>query len=436
VTAEREFYRAAFDDRFGAAGPGEPAWLRARRRRALERFADAGYPGLRHEAWRHTSLAALSKAPLRTERADPARADLAAARRLLGEDRGSIRLAFVDGAYRPELSSSPPAGKGAYVAPLSLARRDRPELVERFLAQPADAEGAFAALNSAFAEEGVVIALEPGARAERPVELVWIATAASEGAVHHPRVEIEAGARSQVTVLERYEGEGTYFTNARTNVSLADGAAVEHLKLQDESAGAFHLAGTSVRQAGASRFVSHLFQLGGSLARNELGVSLAATGAECVLNGLYAGRDRQHLDSRSRIDHASPGCRSQELYKGVLSGEARAVFNGTIDVREGAQGTDADQTNRNLLLSRDAAVNAQPQLRILADDVRCTHGATVSQLDDDSLFYLRSRGIGPAEARRMVTRAFMAELVGRLPEAWREGLDARLARWLDGEERE
>jgi Fe-S cluster assembly protein SufD len=233
--------------------------------------------------------------------------------------------------------------------------------------------------------------------------------------VSYPRNLVVAEAGSQVTVVEQYVGlDAGYLTCAVTELVVGEGANVDHYKLQDEAAGAYHMAVQALVQGGRSSFSSHALHTGGQLVRNDVHAALVGEGADCILNGLYMVHGRQVVDNHMWMDHVAPHCTSHELYKGVLEDEARAVFNGRIKVHPGAQKTDAKQTNRNLLLSAAAVANSNPQLEIFADDVRCTHGSTVGQLDDDAVFYLRSRGIGADAATSILTYAFAADIVGRL----------------------
>jgi Fe-S cluster assembly protein SufD len=222
-------------------------------------------------------------------------------------------------------------------------------------------------------------------------------------------------ANSQVTVVEKFFGlPAPYFTNAVTEIVLGENANLDHCKIQQEGDAASHLAATQVRQHRSSRFSSHFVSLGGNLVRNEIGVFLDGEGCETTLNGLYMASETQHVDNRTTIDHAKPHCVSHELYKGILDGKAHGVFNGKIYVHQDAQKTDAKQTNQTLLLSDDAVINTKPQLEIFADDVKCTHGATVGQLDDNAIFYLRSRGIDAEAARSLLTFAFANDIIGRI----------------------
>ncbi len=233
-----------------------------------------------------------------------------------------------------------------------------------------------------------------------------------------------AGAGSEASIIEVYAGSGAgYFTNAVTELALGEGALVDHYKLESEVPDAFHIATIQARQERASTFHSHSVSLGGGLVRNDINSVLGGEGGEAILNGLYLGTAEQHIDNHTALDHAMPHCSSREYYRGILSGRASGVFNGKIIVRQDAQKTDAIQSNKNLLLSEHASINTKPQLEIYADDVRCTHGATVGQLDREALFYLRSRGIGREQARNVLTAAFASEVLERVKHA---GLRTRL----------
>ncbi len=354
---------------------GEPAWLAALRREAFTRFESLGFPSAKDEAWRYTGLQPITDTAWRRVGSGP-------------------RL-------------SKPLAEGA-----------------RILA-PAEAEGrlgriagfetsAFAALNTALFENALLLEIRPGAVVSEPIEILIDGASGETPEASYPRVLVLAGERSEASVVETYLGTGLAFTNAVTEIALAPGALLEHTKLQDQGPEARHVHALAVTQARGSRFTSHNVALGAALARTEITTTLAGEGAECVLNGLFVGRGRQHLDTRTVIDHATPHTTSRELYKGIMDGASRGVFHGTIVVRPDAQKTDAVQTNKNLLLSREALVNSTPALEIFADDVKCRHGSTTGQLDAAALFYLRSRGIGEAEAKALLTWAFAADVAERI----------------------
>jgi Fe-S cluster assembly protein SufD len=338
---------------------------------------------------------------------------------------------FVNGFFAPELSALPAPPAGVAVGGLARALETSSEAVEAHLGRHARFEdNPFAALNTAFFRDGAFIALPRNAVLEEPVWLVFLALAAGGApAVCYPRNLVVAGRASQATLVEVYAGLGeeAYFTNAVTEIVAEDGAVLDHYKLQQEGPAGFHFADTQVRLGRAGNFASHFVGLGGRWVRNEVRALLDAEGGECTLNGLYLAGGTQHMDNHTVIDHAKPRCASHELYKGILEGKARGVFNGKIYVRQDAQKTDAKQTNQTLLLSDDATINTKPQLEIYADDVKCTHGATVGQLDAEALFYLRSRGVGAEEARALLTYAFANDILGRIKvEPLRERLERSL----------
>jgi Fe-S cluster assembly protein SufD len=316
------------------------------------------------------------------------------------------------------------------VASLAKALTAHRELVEPYLGHHARPENsAFTALNTAFLHDGAFVYVPQGKVVEQPIYLVFLTTPSSDPTMTHPRNLIVAGPTSQVTLVESYAGatDAVYLTNAVTEVIAGESAVIDHYKLQEESLESFHVSTLQLYQEQASNFSSHAVTFGGSLVRNDVNALLDAEGCECTLNGLYMGRDEQLIDNHTRIDHAKPHCASHELYKGILDKKAKGVFNGKIYVHQDAQKTDAKQTNQTLLLSDDATINTKPQLEIFADDVKCTHGATVGQLDAEAIYYLRTRGIGLREARRILTFAFANDIVGRIKiEALRERLERRL----------
>ena len=279
-----------------------------------------------------------------------------------------------------------------------------------------EGEQPFSALNTAFLQDGAVIRIDDGVVLKDPVHVVFISTAPGEAVVTHPRVLLLVGDNSQVSVIESYAGlrDAGYFTNAVTQIEAGAGSVVHHCKILRESLQSYHVAGMQARLARNAVVTSNSITLGGALVRNDIGVVLDGEGAECTLNGLYLAGGKQHIDNHTTIDHASPHCASHELYKGILDGDGRAVFNGKIIVRLDAQKTDAKQSNKALLLSERAQVNTKPQLEIFADDVKCAHGATVGQLDEDALFYLRARGLGREEARRILIQAFATDVLNRV----------------------
>ena len=417
---------------------GRPGRIGLLRQAAFGRFAELGLPTTKDEDWKYTSLAPLGQIQFEPA-AETNLPTIEQLDRLAGGPHGDggVRLVFVDGRHRPELSSRVAGGAGAFIGSLRTAIAERPELVERELARHADYQhDALAALNTAFIEDGAFIHLPAGNVLPAPIHLLFVSTAQGRPTLSQPRNLIVLGAGSQATVIETYAGlsDEVYFTNAVTEIVLAENARLDHYKLQEEGARAFHIALTQVQHGRDSRFNSHSVALGAALARNDVRALFAKEGSECTLNGLYMATGKQHLDNRTLIDHQSPRCTSRELYKGVLDGESRGVFSGRVLVRHDAQKTDASQTNKNLLLSDEALVDTKPQLEIFADDVKCAHGAAVGQLDEDALFYLRSRGIGQEAAKSLLTYAFVSEMVNLIPlvplrARVRELVTSRLPEW-------
>jgi Fe-S cluster assembly protein SufD len=269
------------------------------------------------------------------------------------------------------------------------------------------------ALNAAFMGTAHVVRVPKGAVIEEPIEIDYRVTEQGGPVAAHPRTVVLVGANAQCTIVERYGGSGRYFTNAVTEIVVGEGAIVDHYKVQQESREAFHVASMHATLGRSANFTSHSLSLGALLARNDV-VAVLSEGTEATLNGLYIVNGTQHIDNHTTIDHARPHGTSHELYKGILDGKASAVFNGRILVRKDAQKTDSKQTNKNLVLSDEAVINTKPELQIFADDVRCTHGATIGQLDAEAMFYLQSRGIGRADARRLLTYAFAQDIIDRV----------------------
>jgi Fe-S cluster assembly protein SufD len=415
---------------------GEPEWLCALRRDAFARFTALGFPTTKNEAWKYTSVAPIAKTPFRLadgvgrlDRAPhplplPGLSAEAHSAKVGGE---GARIVFINGRYAPQLSRG--AFGTAVVVSLREALEDDSKAVQPHLGKTASFErDAFTALNTAFLEDGAFVVIPRGSIVSEPVHLLFLSAGDGEPVVSHPRNLIVAESNSQARIVETYMGDGTYFTNAVTEVVCGDGAVLEHYKLQREGASALHVQTLAVAQGRASRFDSHNLCLGAALARTDIDVLFQAEGGECALNGLFVTAGSQHVDNHTLIDHARPHCTSRELYKGILDGRSRGVFHGKIIVRPDAQKTDAIQTNKNLLLSREALVNSTPALEILADDVKCRHGSTIGQLDAAALFYLRARGIGEEDARSMLTYGFAADLASRIRVPWvREEIEGFLA---------
>lgn len=410
------------------------AWLRELRGRAVEHFGAAGFPTTRDEAWKYTNLAPLlrHRFPLSSVVGN----GTVVTEGLLPKELEVDRLVFVNGRYRADLSHPPAIANRPIAGSLKEGLERQPGLFEPYLGQVAPIDThALTALNTASLLDGAYVFLPAGAAVERPIHLVYLATA---DAFSQPRTLIVAQAGSRAKIIEQYVGpaDARYFTNAVTEVLLERGASIEHYRLQQESSQSFHVNGLYLRQKEKSEFVAHGVDLGGFLVRNDLQVTLNAEAATCALNGLYLVDGRQHIDNHTVIDHAKPRCVSREFYKGVLAGRGRAVFNGRVLVRPEAQQTDAEQVNNNLLLSDDAEIDTKPELEIYADDVKCSHGATVGQLDPDQLFYLRARGVDDLAARDLLTFAFANDVLHRfrlapLRLALERSLTARLLQGRD-----
>jgi Fe-S cluster assembly protein SufD len=332
------------------------------------------------------------------------------------EGEASAELVFVNGRYAPSLSTAGALPDGIRAG--SLAPALASDSVEPYLTRVAGFDRrAFTALNTSSFVDGAFIHVPANAVLERPIHVLFVSTADGRPTVAHPRVLLVVGKSAQVTIVESYVGPNAdrYFTNAVTEVVVGENASVEHYKVQRESFDAYHIGTMHVVGTRNASFRSHSLSFGGALVRNEIIAMLDGEGIECTLNGLYLADGRRLVDNHTTIDHAKPHCGSREVYKGILADHARAVFNGRIIVRPDAQKTDAKQTNKALLLSEDAQINTKPELEIFANDVKCTHGAAVGQMDDEAMFYLRARGLGREEARNLLIHAFAGDVLNRMP---------------------
>lgn len=435
----------AFDVFERSTAESSPHWLQAIRKAGISHFAELGFPTVKHEEWRYTNVAPIAKLPFRT------RVEEGLSPRLVEEHGFGLdawRLVFANGSFQPRLSNvavkeTETTSEGAIIGTLSavlgaVAKHSSPTTdavfllpaLSKHLARHARAnENAFVALNTAFIYDAAVILIPANVKVARPIHILHFTSSPKESITTFPRTLIVAGPHSEAKVIEHYVGfEGQeYFSSAVTEIDLEIGARIEHCKVQEESTAAFHIATIQAHQSARSHLLSHSISIGARLARNNINGVLDGSGIECTLNGLYLGKGEQLVDHHTALEHAKPNCNSHEFYHGILNDRATGVFNGKIFVRPDAQKTDAKQTNRNLLLSDDATINTKPQLEIFADDVRCTHGATVGQLEEEAIFYLRARGIGLDNARRMLVHAFAADIVNRITiEEVREKLDQQL----------
>lgn len=432
VAAELDVYLSSFAE---LETKQEQPWLRRLRQAAIDHFAELGFPAYDLEDWKFTSVAPIAKVPFQPAPPDSSLTQAKLAQLPLA-DLGCPRIVFVNGWFRQDLSSLDALPAGARVASLAAALDEDSDapLLEEHLARYARYEDhAFVALNTAFLRDGAFVAIPKGAVVEKPIQLLFVSAAAGQPSVVHPRNLILVARDAQASFIETYLSlsDAAGFTNAVTEIVAGENAVVEHYRIQQENPRAFHIATVQIYQDRSSSFTSHNISLGAALARNDVNTVLDAEGAECTLNGLYMADGERHVDNHTSLDHAKPHCSSREVYKGILDGKATAVFNGKIIVRKDAQKTDAKQTNKNLLLSPDSTINTKPQLEIYADDVKCTHGATIGQLGEELIFYLRSRGIGLNEARSLLTYAFASDVTARMKwEPVRARLDELLLAFL------
>jgi Fe-S cluster assembly protein SufD len=409
-------YLAAFGE-FERDTAGAPAWLRELRKAAFARFSAAGFPTLRDEDWRFTSLAPLTRTSFRLARGSANEftvSDLVQWRM----ERAAVRLVFVDGRLEPQLSNWGALPKGVTVNGLAKEIASQPYALEKHFGRYLNIDrDPFAALNTAFAEDGAYIHVSRGVAVEQPIHLLFVTTPGATPAMTHPRNLIVVEDEGQATVIEDYVSHGAgvaAFSNAVTELVAGRNANVQHVMIEREHLETYNFSTLRIEQARSANVASHSLLLGGALVRNNVHPVLHGEGAECLINGLFIGAGRQHLDNYMLVEHASPHCASRQFYNGILDQQAHGVFHGRIVVHKDAQKTDAKQTNRNLLLNDDAQIDTKPQLEIYADDVKCTHGATIGQIEENALFYLRSRGVGEMEARRLLLEAFAGECIERM----------------------
>jgi len=415
IAKDSSAYLAGFNEA-AARHLDEPAWLRAFRQQAFARFQEIGFPSVHEEEWKYTNVATIA-------RGDFVPAVAMNGTRLTKEslqawsyEEAPTRLVFVNGNFRRDLSSMEGLPEDVLATDLEAAAADEELIRESFDSRGQTANG-FVALNDALFSGGLFLQLKTDATVKAPIHLLFVTqTVNGNNLAAAPRVLIHAGRNSSATIIESYVSadKNAYLTNAVIDFVLADSSQVQHYKVQREGASGFHVATTNAKLGRSAKYETTSINLGAALSRHDIDVVMDHEGAECAVDGLYMIEGDQHTDTHSVIDHRQPHCTSRQLYKGILDGKSRAVFNGKVFVRHGAQQTDAQQTNKNLLLSQEAQVDTKPQLEIYADDVKCTHGAAVGQLDEDEMFYLASRGINPALAKNMLTYGFAEEVIERI----------------------
>jgi Fe-S cluster assembly protein SufD len=413
ATQAPEKYLEIFDQ-FSNRTAAQPRWLHSLRQDAFARFSETGFPTTHDEDWRFTNVGVVANTPFELagletvtkEQMEP-----------FGASQFASYLVFINGLYSTELSTLAPLPKGVTVGSLAAQLRNDPASVEQHLGRYLNTQrDPFAALNTAFIQDGVYVHVPRGLSVEAPIYVLYVTVAGATPTMNHPRNLIVAEENSQVTVVEDYVslGEGSSFSNAATELVAGDNAHVSHYMVVREGEQAYNFSTLRIQQGLHANVATHSLLLSGALVRNNVHPVLAGEGSECLINGLFVANGRQHMDNYMLVEHASPHCDSRQFYNGILNGQSHGVFHGRIIVHKDAQKTDAKQTNRNLLLSDDAQIDTKPQLEIYADDVKCTHGATIGQFDDNALFYLRSRGLAETAARHVLLLAFANECLDRM----------------------
>ncbi len=435
AASERARYVADFRRFAERTGRAAPSWMPPIREAAISRFAEIGFPSVQEEDWKYTNVARLVSVPFRAALDAEDGVDVRALVQGIAGESGGARLVFVNGRFSTALSAAGHLPRGVIAQSLAEAWSGDGQGVQAHLARYASFDrNGFTALSTAFLADGALVSLPDQAVVEEPIEIVFVATAARAETLSHPRVLVLCGRESRATLVEMHlsRGDGETLTNAVVEMVLGESARLDHVRVVRQDARAAHVATTAVVQGRDSRYASTAFALRSGFLRHDLNVRLDGEGAECSLDGLYLAAGEEFVDNHTSIDHAVPHGTSRELYKGILGGRAKAVFNGKVIVRRDAQKTDAQQTNKNLLLSEHAEIDTKPELQIFADDVKCAHGAAIGQLDPDALFYLKSRGIGDAAGRRLLAYGFGSDLIRRLAdERLRESLERELIERLE-----
>ncbi len=383
------------------------------RKDAISAFSELNFPTLKDEEWKYTNISPLlnhnfipSKGAAKLTHDD--------IRKFLFDNIKDNYLVFVNGFYTEELSSLQKIAKGVIVKNLAKAIEENSDIVDKYFSKYASFNGQiFTSLSTAFTNEGAFIYIPDGKIVEEPIHILFITDSTNKKIFSQPRNLFVAGKNTQVTIIEHYISldDSTYFTNTVTEFIAGENSIVDHIKLQEESKNAFHIARMEVGQERSSNFTSHSISLGAAIARNDFNSKFNDVGGECTMNGLFLTDGSQLFDTHTLIDHAKPHCNSHEHYKGILDDKSRGVFNGKVIVRQDAQKTNAFQENNNIILSDEALVNTKPQLEIFADDVKCSHGATIGQLDEEAMFYLKTRGIGKDTAKTILIHAFASDVL-------------------------
>ena len=439
LASQEEAYLAASESFESNGASRDPVWARDIRKAALARFKELGFPTARrgNEEWKYTDIRPIARVPVQRGASAPGLTNADVEQASFG-DPGWPQLVFVNGRFESGLSSAAPLPDGVTAVNLSDAMQSAPELVQQHLTHYATYDdNAFSALNTAFLHEGAFVYIPRGIELENPIRLLFLSTPENEETVAHPRVLIIAGEDSKSTVIESYKGisDGQYFTNAVTEVLVCAGAKMDYYKVQRQSHQSYHITNTHVALERNSNFSSVNIDMGARLTRNNLNLLTLDSDCSCTLDGFYMVNGSQHVDNQVIIDHAKPYTTSRELYKGILDGKSRSVFHGSIIVREGAVKVNANQVDKNLILSDEAEADTKPAFWIYCDDVKCGHGAACGQMDPNALFYLRSRGIDEHTARGLLTRAFLAEVIESIgDDVFRSQIDAlvqdTLREWL------
>jgi Fe-S cluster assembly protein SufD len=413
-----ESYLASFTEFEKRASGNNSPWLRKLREDAFARFCQTGFPTTRDEDWRFTNVSAISRTQFSLERKSDVRISVSDLKTWQIEG-ACAQFVFVDGQFRADLSRLGQLENGITVSSIKEETARSAKLLEAHFGRYLDTQrDPFSALNTAFVEDGAFVHVTRGVALEQPIHLLFISTAADSPRMVHPRNLLIFEKETQATVVEEYVslGGGTILCNSATELVAGENSTISHYMIEREDKDAFNISTLRMQLERSANVASHSLLLGGGLVRNNVHPVLAGEGAECLINGLFVGNGRQHLDNYMHVEHASPHCSSRQFYNGILDDQAHGVFHGRIVVHKDAQKTDAKQTNRNLLLSDNAQIDTKPQLEIYADDVKCTHGATIGQIEENALFYLRSRGIDEVSARRLLLMAFAGECLDRMRE--------------------